>query len=171
MIGDNPRLLKILDLVAKQSNWSKPLPPGQGRGIALIHDLEAVIAQVATVSISPKGKLKIIKIDCVLDLGNYVNPSIVKSQIEGGIVMGISSALKEKIIFEKGKVSQSNFDDYKIAKMKDIPEIEINLIKSDANTKGVDMGVFPVAPAITNAIFAATGKRIRHLPIGKQKLV
>ena len=85
--------------------------------------------------------------------------------------MGISSALKEKIIFEKGKVSQSNFDDYKIAKMKDIPEIEINLIKSDANTKGVDMGVFPVAPAITNAIFAATGKRIRHLPIGKQKLV
>ena len=171
LIGDNPRILKILDLLAKQSNWSKPLPPGHGKGIALFHELDAVTAQVATVSVSPKGKLKILKIDCVLDLGNYVNPSIVKSQIEGGIVMGISSALKENIIFEKGKVSQSNFDDYKIAKMKDIPEIEINLIESDADAKGVDMGVFPVAPSITNAIFAATGKRIRHLPIGKQKLV
>ena len=85
--------------------------------------------------------------------------------------MGISSTLKEKVIFENGKVLQSNFDDYKIAQMKDIPEIEINLIESQGNGKGVDFGVFPVAPSITNAIFAASGKRIRDLPIGNQKLV
>ena len=111
------------------------------------------------------------KIDCVVDLGSYINPSIVKAQIEGGIIMGISSTLKEEIIFEEGIVSQNNFDTYKIAKMKDIPEIEITLLESEANAKGVDCGVFPVAPSITNAIFAATGKRIRKLPIGKQKLV
>ena len=171
LIGDNPRILKILDVISKQSNWNKPLPSGHGKGIALFHELDAIIAQVATVSISSKGKLKIEKIDCVLDLGNYVNPSIVKSQIEGGIVMGISSTLKEKVIFENGKVLQSNFDDYKIAQMKDIPEIEINLIESQGNGKGVDFGVFPVAPSITNAIFAASGKRIRDLPIGNQKLI
>ena len=171
LIGDNPRILKILDVISKQSNWNKPLPSGHGKGIALFHELDAIIAQVATVSISSKGKLKIKKIDCVLDLGNYVNPSIVKSQIEGGIVMGISSTLKEKVIFENGKVLQSNFDDYKIAQMKDIPEIEINLIESQGNGKGVDFGVFPVAPSITNAIFAASGKRIRDLPIGNQKLI
>ena len=111
------------------------------------------------------------KIDCVVDLGSYINPSIVKSQIEGGIVMGISSTLKEEIIFAEGMVSQNNFDTYKIAKMKDIPEIEITLVESDTNSKGVDFGVVPVAPAITNAIYAATGIRIRNLPIGKQKLV
>ena len=85
--------------------------------------------------------------------------------------MGISSTLKEEIIFEDGIVSQNNFDTYKIAKMKDIPEIEITLVESDINSKAVDFGVFPVAPALTNAIYAATGKRIRNLPIGKQKLI
>ncbi len=171
LIGDNRRIQNILEIIAKQSDWSKSLPPGQGKGIALFHELDLVIAQVATISVNSKGKLTIMKIDCVVDLGSYINPSIVKAQIEGGIIMGISSTLKEEIIFEEGIVSQNNFDTYKIAKMKDIPEIEITLIESDANAKGVDCGVFPVAPSITNAIFAATGKRIRKLPIGKQKLV
>ena len=171
LIGDNPRIQNILEIIAKQSDWSKSLPPGQGKGIALFHELDLVIAQVATISVNSKGKLTIMKIDCVVDLGSYINPSIVKAQIEGGIIMGISSTLKEEIIFEEGIVSQNNFDTYKIAKMKDIPEIEITLLESEANAKGVDCGVFPVAPSITNAIFAATGKRIRKLPIGKQKLV
>ncbi len=168
---DNPRIQNILEIIAKQSDWSRSLPSGQGKGIALFHELDLVIAQVATISVNSKGKLTIMKIDCVVDLGSYINPSIVKAQIEGGIIMGISSTLKEEIIFEEGIVSQNNFDTYKIAKMKDIPEIEITLIVSDANAKGVDCGVFPVAPTITNTIFAATGKRIRKLPIGKQKLV
>ena len=171
LIGNNPRVQNILEIIAKQSNWSETLPPRQGKGIAVFHELDGVIAQVATVSVSPSGKLNIMKIDCVVDLGSYINPSIVKSQIEGGIVMGISSTLKEEIIFAEGMVSQNNFDTYKIAKMKDIPEIEITLVESDTNSKGVDMGVVPVAPAITNAIYAATGIRIRNIPIGKQKLV
>ena len=171
LIGNNPRIQNIIEILEKQSNWSKTLPSRHGKGIALFHELDGVIAQVATVSVSPRGKLEILKIDCVVDLGSYINPSIVKSQIEGGIVMGISSTLKEEIIFEDGIVSQNNFDTYKIAKMKDIPEIEITLVESDTNSKGVDFGVFPVAPALTNAIYAATGKRIRNLPIGKQKLI
>ena len=171
LIGNNPRIQNIIEILEKKSNWSKTLPTGHGKGIALFHELDGVIAQVATVSVSPSGKLEILKIDCVVDLGSYINPSIVKSQIEGGIVMGISSTLKEEIIFEDGIVSQNNFDTYKIAKMKDIPEIEITLVESDTNSKGVDFGVFPVAPALTNAIYAATGKRIRNLPIGKQKLI
>ena len=171
LIGNNPRIQNIIEILEKQSNWSKTLPSRHGKGIALFHELDGVIAQVATVSVSPRGKLEILKIDCVVDLGSYINPSIVKSQIEGGIVMGISSTLKEEIIFEDGIVSQNNFDTYKIAKMKDIPEIEITLVESDINSKAVDFGVFPVAPALTNAIYAATGKRIRNLPIGKQKLI
>ena len=171
LIGNNPRVQNILEIIAKQSNWSETLPPRQGKGIAVFHEIDGVIAQAATVSVSPSGKLNIMKIDCVVDLGSYINPSIVKSQIEGGIVMGISSTLKEEIIFAEGMVSQNNFDTYKIAKMKDIPEIEITLVESDTNSKGVDFGVVPVAPAITNAIYVATGIRIRNLPIGKQKLV
>ena len=124
-----------------------------------------------TVSVSKKNKLHIEKINCVVDFGEIVNPDILKAQVEGSIIMGLSVALKEKISFDKGKVSQRNFDDYKMIKLKETPEINVSIVESDYEVKGIDGSLMPIPPSITNAIFAATGKRIRRLPIGKQKLV
>ena len=111
------------------------------------------------------------KVDIVVDFGKIINPDIVLSQVEGSVVMGISVALKEEITFQDGHVSQSNYDDYRIARMKDCPDINVTIIESDEDVRGIDGSLMPILPAITNAIYAASGKRIRKLPIGKQKLV
>ena len=129
------------------------------------------MAEVAEVSVNKRGKLVVHRVDCVIDLGRYVNPDIVKSQVEGCVITGISIVTKEEITIENGRVEQSNFDDYKIIKLKDTPEINVTIIDSEFKPTGADAGLAPTLPAITNAIFAATGKRIRKLPIGKQKLV
>jgi isoquinoline 1-oxidoreductase beta subunit len=134
--------------------------------------MSGIAAQAIEISVNNRGKLKVERVDCVIDCGRYVNPNIIKSQVEGGIIMGLSSTISEKITFENGQVVQGNFDEYKIIRMKDIPEINIHLIESNEKPGGIgETGNPPVAPALTNAIFAATGKRIRKLPIGKQKLV
>jgi isoquinoline 1-oxidoreductase beta subunit len=166
-----------LEQVAKQAGWGRTLPEGHGRGIAInewfpLEDAVTVVAQVAEVSITSRGKLKVHRVDCVIDCGFAVNPDSVRAQMEGSIIMGMSAALFEKISIEKGRVVQSNFDDYRIARMRDTPEINVSIVKSDsAPTGSGEPGTSPIVPAITNAIFAATGKRIRRLPIGKQKLV
>ena len=108
----------------------------------------------------------------MIDCGIAVNPDSVKAQMEGSIIMGMSAAMIELITIEKGQVAQSNFDDYRIAKLRDTPEINVTIVESKASPTGVgEPGTAPIVPAITNAIFAATGKRIRRLPIGRQKLV
>jgi len=112
------------------------------------------------------------RVDCVVDCGIAVNPDSVRAQMEGSTIMGMSVAMFEKITLEDGRVVQSNFDDYRIARMRDTPEINVSIVKSDAVPTGVgEPGTSPVVPAITNAIFAITGKRIRKMPIGRQKLV
>ena len=131
-----------------------------------------MVAQVAEVSITNRGKLKVHRVDCVVDCGLAVNPDSVKAQMEGSIIMGMSAAMFEEITIEKGQVEQSNFDDYRIARMRDTPEINVTIVESKASPTGVgEPGVSPIVPALTNAIFAATGNRIRKLPIGRQKLV
>ena len=176
-ITESPKHKAVLELVAKQAGWGNSLPEGHGRGIAIndwfpLDDDVSVVAQVAEVSITNRGKLKIHRVDCVIDCGFSVNPDSVKAQMEGGIIMGMSAAMFEKITIEKGQVAQSNFDDYRIAKLRDAPEINVTILKSDAVPTGSgEPATSPIVPAITNAIFAATGKRIRKLPIGKQKLV
>jgi len=176
-ITESPKHKAVLELVAKQAGWGNSLPEGHGRGIAIndwfpLDDDVSVVAQVAEVSITNRGKLKIHRVDCVIDCGFSVNPDSVKAQMEGGIIMGMSAAMFEKITIEKGQVAQSNFDDYRIAKLRDAPEINVTILKSDAVPTGSgEPATSPIVPAITNAIFAATGKRIRKLPIGRQKLV
>ena len=134
-------------------------------------DSKTVTAQVAEVSVSKRGRLKVERVDCVTDYGIAVNPDSVRAQMEGGIVMGLSAALFERITLEDGRVAQGNFDDYRIARMRDTPEINVTIVQSDAPPTGTGKSNSPVAPAITNAIFAARGVRIRRLPIGRQKLV
>ena len=167
----------MLEQVAKQAGWGTPLPEGHGRGIAIndwfgLDDATSVVAEVVEVSISERGKLKVHRVDCVIDCGLVINPNSVKAQMEGSIIMGMSAAMIEQITIEKGQVAQSNFDDYRIAKLRDAPEINVTIVESKASPTGVgEPGTSPVVAAITNAIFAATGKRIRKLPIGRQKLV
>jgi isoquinoline 1-oxidoreductase beta subunit len=176
-ITESPRHKAVLEQVAKQAGWGRTLPEGHGRGIAIndwfpLDEDVTVVAQVAEVSINNRGKLKVERVDCVIDCGIAVNPDSVKAQMEGSIIMGMSAAMFEQITIEKGQVAQSNFDDYRIAKLRDAPEINVTIVESKASPTGVgEPGTSPVVAAITNAIFAATGKRIRKLPIGRQKLV
>ena len=166
----------MLEQAARQAGWGAPLPKGHGRGIAIhewfsFDDAKTVAAQAAQVSVSKRGRLKVERVDCVVDCGLAVNPDSVKSQMEGGIIMGLSAALFERITLEDGRVVQGNFDDYRIARMRDTPEINVTIVQSDTAPTGTGNSNSPIVPAITNAIFAATGVRIRKLPIGRQKLV
>ena len=171
------RYRAVLEQVAKQAGWGTPLPEGHGRGIAIndwiaVEETKTVVAEVAEVSVSKRGRLKVHRVDCVVDCGIAVNPDSVRAQMEGSIIMGMSAALFEQITIEDGRVAQSNFDDYRIARMRDTPEINVSIVESDAAPTGTgEPGTSPIVPAITSAIFAATGTRLRRLPIGRQKLV
>ena len=176
-LSASPRHKVALEQVALQAGWGSSLPEGNGRGIAIndwppMDEDVTVAAVVAEVSITNRGKLKVHRVDCVIDCGFAVNPDSVMAQMEGGIIMGMSAALFEQITLEDGRVKQSNFDDYRIARMRDTPEINVSIVKGDSAPTGTgEPATSPIVPAITNAIFAATGKRIRKLPIGRQKLV
>jgi len=175
-LGESPRHRAVLEQAAKQAGWGSTLPEGHGRGIAIhewfpLDNAKTVTAQVAEVSVSKRGRLKVERVDCVVDCGIAVNPDSVRAQMEGGIIMGLSATLFEQITLEDGRVAQGNFDDYRIARMRDTPEINVTIVQSDAAPTGTGKSNSPVAPAITNAIFAATGVRLRKLPIGRQKLV
>ena len=171
LLKNNPRFKKVLELAADDANWGSPLAEGHGRGIAICNFQGSVCAEVAEVSVNKRGKLAIHNINCVIDVGKYVNPDTLIAQTEGCVIWGVSIATKEQITFENGRVQQSNYDDYKIARMKDSPIINVRVIESELKPSGGDAGLPPTPPAITNAIYAATGKRIRKLPIGKQTLV
>ena len=171
LLRNSPRFKKALELVAEDANWGSPLAEGHGRGIAICNFSGSVCAEVAEVSVNKRGKLVVHRVDCAIDVGRHVNPDTLKAQVEGCVVTGISVATSEEITFKDGRVEQSNYDDYQIARMRNAPEINVRVIDSEHGPFGADAGLPPTPPAITNAIFAATGKRIRSLPIGKQKLV
>jgi isoquinoline 1-oxidoreductase subunit beta len=171
LLEKHPRFLKVLDTVADKAGWTKPLSPGRGRGIAIHESFGSIVAQVAEVSITPAKKLKVHKVVCAIDCGQIVNPDTIKAQMEGGIVYGLSAALYGEITFEKGKVKQSNFGDYQVLRMSEVPQVEVHILDSNEKMGGVgEPGVPPAAPAVINALFSLTGKRVRSLPLRRDDL-
>ena len=170
LLAGKPRHLQVLKVLAERSGWGKP-PAGRHQGVAFMEGYTTCIGQVAEVSIEG-GAVKVHKITCVLDCGQTVNPRIVESQMESGIIYGLSAALWGEITLHNGRVKQTNFNDYRVLRLNEVPELDIHLIPSAAKPGGIgETGVPPVAPAVCAAIFAATGKRLRSLPISAHKLV
>lgn len=165
-LKDGSREQRVLDEVAKLSGWSSPTSKGIGRGIAIVSGHGTVVAQVVEASMDKSGKPKLHKVTCVVDCGTTVSPNAATAQVQGGIIMGLSSAISEAVTLEAGKVQQSNFNDYRILTLADTPPIDVHFIESDAPIGGLGEPCLPpAAPALANALFAATGKRFRTLPL------
>ncbi|MBV8913508.1 MAG: xanthine dehydrogenase family protein molybdopterin-binding subunit, partial [Acetobacteraceae bacterium] len=171
IMAKNPTNLAVLNAVAERAGWNKPAPPGVYRGIAQQAGYGSYTAAVAEVSVSDRGELKILKITAGTDPGHVVNPDQVRAQVEGSFVYGLSACLYSEITVERGRVVQANFDTYQVARMRDMPVVDTVIAPSGGFWGGVGEPTISVAsPAVLNAIFAATGKRIRTLPIRDQDL-
>ncbi len=169
LLAKNQKHLDVLNAVAAKAEWTKPLPPGVFRGIAQNCGYGSYVAAVAEVSVSPKGDLKILRIVASTDPGHAVNPDQIRAQVEGSFVYGLSAALWGEITIENGRVAQANFDNYPVMRLADMPKVETVIVPSGGFWGGVGEPTIAVAtPAVMNAIFAATGKRIRQLPLGSQ---
>jgi isoquinoline 1-oxidoreductase beta subunit len=166
LLANQPRMKAVLELAAQKANWGSKLPPGVGRGIATHFSFDSYVAQVVEASVGKGGAVRVHRVVCALDCGLVINPDTVRAQIEGGIIFGLTAALKTEITLKEGRVEQGNFDDYQMLRIFESPEIAVHIVPSGENPTGVgEPGVPPVAPALANAIFAATGKRVRRLPI------
>jgi len=170
LLGKSPRGRAVLDLAAQAAGWSQPLPAGSGRGVALMYSgWDTYVAQVAEVAVSESGDVRVHRIVCAVDCGTVVNPDTVKAQIEGGVVFGIGGALYGEVTLKNGRVEQSNFHDVRVLRMNETPAIEVHLVRNGEPPGGIgEPGTAVTAPALTNAVFAATGKRIRKLPLERQ---
>ncbi|HEY6253641.1 MAG TPA: xanthine dehydrogenase family protein molybdopterin-binding subunit, partial [Candidatus Angelobacter sp.] len=165
LLAKKPRHLGVLELAAEKAGWGKSLPAGRHRGIAVHEAFGSFSAQVAEVSVD-HGKLRVHRFVCAIDCGVYVNPGIIEAQAHSGVVFGMSAALYGELTFTAGRLDQSNFHDYQMVRMNECPEIEVHIVQNKERSGGIgEPGVPCAAPAIANAIFAATGKPVRKLPI------
>ena len=169
LLDKNPRAKAVLQLAAERSGWGKPLPAGQGRGIALCIGFGSFVAQVVQVSVDKEGAVNPTRVWCAVDCGIQVNPDTIRAQMESGIIFGLSAALHGEITIKDGRVEQTNFGDYRVLRISEAPRIAVDLVKNLEAPGGIgEPGTSCAMPALTNAIFAATGKRIRKLPVGDQ---
>lgn len=171
LLAKHPRILKVLETAAQKFGWSRPLPKGRGRGIAVHESFGSYVAQVAEVSLDAKGNIQVHRVVCYVDCGRIVNPDTVRAQMESGIAFGLSAALYGEITIKNGRVAQGNFHDYPLVRMQAMPEVEVHIIDSSEPPGGVgEPGVPPIAPAVANALFAASGARMRSLPMTPDKI-
>lgn len=173
MLQTDRRQRGVVELAAEKAGWGKPLPEGHYRGIAVVESFGTHVAEVAEIRIDKKAKtLKVHRVVAAVDCGRYVNPETIRAQIEGSIVYGLSAALKGQITVTGGRIDQSNFHDYDILRMNETPVVEVHIVESNEGPGGIgEPGTPPIAPAVCNAIFAATGRPVRKLPIRPEDLV
>ena len=166
-----PRAKAVLELVAEKAGWSRPLPQGSGRGVSIQFVFGTYMAQVAEVEVSKDGGVRVRRVVCTLDCGSVVNPDTVRAQVQGAVIFGISAALYGEITVKDGRVEQTNFNTYQVLRMSEAPAIEVYLIENTESPGGMgEPGTSAIVPAVTNAIFAATGKRLRKLPVDPAEL-
>ena len=166
LLSKHPRHLGVLNLAAEKSGWGRPLARGRGRGIAVHESFNTFVAQVAEVTVGKDGAIKVDRVVCAVDCGLAINPDVIRAQMEGGIGFGLSAALHGAITLKDGRVEQSNFHDYAPLRIDEMPRVEVHIVASGEKPAGVgEPGVPPVAPAVANAVAAATGKRLRKLPL------
>jgi isoquinoline 1-oxidoreductase beta subunit len=170
LLEHDPRRRRVLDLAAERAGWGQALPPGRARGIAVHESFGSLVAQVAEVSLSGSG-VRVHRVVSAIDCGRIVNPDTIAAQLEGAVAFGLSAALYGEITLKDGRVEQSNFHDYPILRMNEMPQVDVHIVPSDEKPGGVgEPGVPPVAPAVVNALAVLTGRRIRRLPVRSQDL-
>lgn len=171
LLGKTPRAQNVLDVAAQKAGWGNTPPKGQGRGVSVMHAFGSFFGMVVDVTVNGDGEVAVNRVVCAVDCGMVVNPNTVEAQIQGGIIFGITAALYSEITIKDGRVEQANFTDYRMLRIDETPPIEVHIIKSSEAPGGIgEPGTAALAPALTNAIYAATGKRLRQLPVGRQLL-
>ncbi len=168
LLGKSPRALNVLNVATQAAGWGTAMPKGQGRGVSVMHAFGSFFSMVADVSVD-QGEVRVNRVVCAVDCGMVVNPNTVEAQIQGGIIFAITAALYSEITIDRGRVQQNNFTDYRILRIHETPTIDVHIVKSSEAPGGIgEPGTAAAQPAIANAIYAATGKRLRHLPVGSQ---
>ncbi len=171
LLGNAPRARAVLDLAAEKAGWGTPMPAGKGRGVSVIFGFGSYLAQVAEVAVGKDGAVRVERVVAAFDCGRQVNPDTLRAQIEGGSIFGITAALYGEITLKDGRVEQTNFDSYQLLRINEAPDIEVHLIDSQEAPGGAgEPATSGIAPAVVNAVFAATGKRLRKLPIDANAL-
>jgi isoquinoline 1-oxidoreductase beta subunit len=171
LLGKSPRAKAVLELAAEKAGWGRSLPEGHGRGVSVQHVFGTYLSSVAEVAVSRDGEVRVRRVVCAVDCGMMVNPDTVKAQIEGGMIFGLTAALFDEITIDNGRVQQSNFNDYRTLRIDEAPLVEVHLITNTEAPGGIgEPGTVGAAPALANAIFAATGKRLRKLPVDRNQL-
>ena len=166
LLAKQPRMRGVLELAAQKAGWGGKLPKGQGRGVAAVSSFGSYAAEVAEVAVGADGEIKVKRVVCAIDCGAVVNPDTVKAQMESAVIFALTAALKGPITIKNGRVEQSNFHDYPLLRLDETPAIEVYIVASDENPGGVgEPGVPPLAPALANAVFAASGQRLRRMPL------
>ncbi|WP_425299316.1 molybdopterin cofactor-binding domain-containing protein [Pseudaminobacter soli (ex Zhang et al. 2022)] len=166
LLEENPRAKAVLALAAEKAGWGQELPPRIGRGVSLQHVFATYAAQVAEVEVAKDGAVRVRRVVCAVDCGTVVNPDIVRAQMESAVIFGITAALHGEITLKDGRVQQSNLDSYPILRMNEAPEIEVHIVQDSEPPGGMgEVGTSAITPAVANAIFAATGQRLRKMPV------
>ncbi len=169
LLKNSPRHLGVLELVADKSGWGSPVPEGRARGVAVHKSFASYVAQVAEVSVGKDGLPNVHRVVCAVDCGIAINPDIIRAQMEGGIGFGLSAALFGAIDLDKGRVVQSNFHDYRVLRINEMPAVEVHMVPSKEKPTGAgEPGVPPIAPAVANAWAKLTGERVRRLPFTRR---